>query len=211
MTEGTAIRVAGERNTAETLEEVSSSKTTVRYEKLANTSAFLILLLGLWQLASVLIRSSVLPGPWTTFRAAISINPYQWSDMRVTSVRILGAFGVSFASSLVAGVLIESSLIGERLIEPWVTIAASIPALVFVVVVYLVVGLTNLSAMIAAVFVVAPSMTCAIWDGMEAINPEAAEMTRGFGVPRWAIIRRVVVPETIPFIFVAARNGFSLT
>lgn len=211
MTEVTVIRVDGERKTAEPLEEVSSSRTRVQLEKLAYGSVSLILLLGLWQLASMLIGSSVLPGPWATLRAATSSNPYLWSDMRVTSVRVLGAFGISLASSLVAGVLIGSSSIAERLIGPWVTIGASIPALIFIVVVYLAVGLTDLSAMIGAAFVVSPSMTYAIWDGMKAINPEAVEMARAFGVPRWTIIRRVVVPQTIPFIFVAARTGLSLT
>lgn len=211
MSDAAAIRIDAKHDVAPTGEDSPSYKAKLRLEKIAYGTASLILLLGLWQVASVLIGASVLPGPWTTFEAATSNNPYLWSDMRVTSVRVLGAFGISLASSLIAGVLIGSSTVAERLIGPWVTIGASIPALVFIVVVYLAVGLSDLSAMIGAAFVVAPSMTYAIWDGMKAINPEAAEMARAFGVPRGTIIRRVVVPQTIPFIFVAARTGLSLT
>lgn len=171
----------------------------------------LSLLLGIWEIASLLIGAAVLPGPWATFVAATSGNPYIWSDMRITSIRILGAFGISLGVSLTVGVLLGSSKLAERLIGPWVTIGAAIPALVFIVVGYLAVGLTDFSAMLGAAFVVTPSMTWAIWDGMKAINPEATEMARAFRLPRWTIIRGVIVPQTLPFVFVAARTGLSLT
>jgi NitT/TauT family transport system permease protein len=78
-------------------------------------------------------------------------------------------------------------------------------------VVYLVVGINNVAAMLGTACVVAPSMTQAVWDGMRAINPELQEMARSFNVPRYAIVRRVLLPQTLPHVFTAARNGLALT
>jgi NitT/TauT family transport system permease protein len=170
-----------------------------------------ILLVLVWQLASAGIGSTVLPGPWATAQAAAGSNPYLWSDIQVTSVRIIGAFGIGLVAALLLGVLLGRSRIAERLFGPWVTIGASIPALVFIVVAYLAGGLSDLSAMLGAAFVVTPSMTYIVWDGMKAINPELSEMARAFHIGRVAALRRVILPQTLPFVFTAARTGLSLT
>jgi NitT/TauT family transport system permease protein len=169
------------------------------------------LLLALWQLASNLIGPAVLPSPWATTQAALGSNPYFWSDIGITSVRILGAFSIGLGAALFFGVLLGTSRTAERIIGPWITIGASTPALVFIVVAYLAGGLSELSAMVGAAFVVAPSMTYVMWDGIKSINPELTEMARAFGIDRRIVIARVVLPQTIPFMFTAARTGLSLT
>jgi NitT/TauT family transport system permease protein len=171
----------------------------------------LALLLVLWQFVSLWTGSSVLPGPWATFQAATSGNPYVWSDIGVTAERILGAFGMAFVAAVIFGVAIGTWRVAERLFGPWVTITASVPALVFIVVAFLAGGLSDTSAMIGGALVVAPSMTFAVWDGTKAISPELGEMARAFGVSRRTVLRKVVLPQTAPFLFVAARTGLSLT
>lgn len=171
------------------------------------------LLLLVWQGISWHVGANVLPGPWASVAAVKDAEQqgYLWSDLGATAYRIAGAFALSLGVSVVAGALLGSSRVVERLFGPWVTITASIPALIYIVVVYLAVGLNDRAAMVGTAFVVAPSMTFNIWDGMRAINPELQEMARVFGVPRLTILRRVLLPQTGPFIFTAARIGLSLT
>ena len=64
------------------------------------------------------------------------------------------------------------------------TIGASIPSLVVIVVIYLAVGINDHAAMIGTALIVAPAMIYAVWDGVRAINPELQEMARTFAVPR---------------------------
>jgi len=113
--------------------------------------------------------------------------------------------------SLVMGALLGRLPIAERLFGPWVTIGASIPSLVVIVVIYLAVGINDHAAMIGTALIVAPAMIYAVWDGVRAINPELQEMARTFAVPKHIILRRVILPQTAPFIFTAARTGLSLT
>jgi len=126
-------------------------------------------------------------------------------------VRIVGAFVIALAISVVAGALLGRVRLAERLLGPWVTIGASVPSLVVIVVMYLAIGANDRAAMVGTALVVAPSMTFAVWDGMRAINPELQEMARVFAVPRFTIVRRVILPQTLPFIFTAARTGIALT
>ncbi len=171
------------------------------------------LLALMWQFVSWIVGADVLPGPWASIAAVgqSQREGYLWSDIGVTAYRIAGAFVIAMAASLVIGTLVGRLKVAERLIGPWVTIGASIPSLVVIVVVYLAVGVNDQAAMIGTAIIVAPPMIFAVWDGVRAINPELQEMARTFAVPRHIILRRVILPQTAPFIFTAARMGLSLT
>jgi NitT/TauT family transport system permease protein len=184
-----------------------------RWQSRVWSAGSFVLLLAVWEGLSRLIGSSVLPGPWASIAGIADAHRggYLWSDIAITSWRVLGAFLISLTVSIIAGALLGWSRIAERLFGPWITITASIPALVFIVVIYLAIGLTDLAAMVGAAFVVVPLMTYTVWDGMRAINPELEEMARAFGVPKFVVVRRVLLPQTAPFVFTAARSGLSLT
>lgn len=173
----------------------------------------LVLLLAFWAAISALVGKDVLPGPVESIAAVGESwrDGFLWSDIGITAVRIAGAFAISLAVSIIAGVALGSSRLAEGLFGPWVTIGASVPSLVFIVVIYLAVGVTDRAAMLGTACVVAPMMTYAVWDGMRALDPTQQEMARAFRAPRLMILRRVVLPQTAPFIFTAARTGLSLT
>jgi NitT/TauT family transport system permease protein len=175
-------------------------------------AASLFLLGVTWQAGSYLVGDDVLPGPVTSILAVeqSSREGYLWSDIGITAYRVAGAFAMAFAAALAAGALLGRSQLAERLIGPWVTIGASIPSLVVIVVVYLSVGVNDYAAMIGTALIIAPLMTFPVADGVRAINPELQEMARAFAIPKFMIFRRVILPQTMPFIFTAARTGLSL-
>nr|PZN48491.1 MAG: hypothetical protein DIU68_21590 [Chloroflexota bacterium] len=85
------------------------------------------------------------------------------------------------------------------------------PSILYPVNPCLMVGLNDLAAVIGAGLVVAPSVTYNIWQGMKTLDPDLTEMARVFNVPGRTIFRHVILPQTIPFIFAAARVGLALT
>jgi NitT/TauT family transport system permease protein len=131
--------------------------------------------------------------------------------MGVTAFRVLGAFVIAFVLSVVVGATLGLSDLAARLLGGWVTIGASIPSLVCVVVVYLVVGVNDYAAMIGTALVSAPSMIDTVWNGVRAINPELTEMARAFRLPPVVMLRNVFLPQAGPFLFAAARTGLSST
>lgn len=162
---------------------------------------------------SINVGTDVLPTPLAT---AGAIGDYfesglLWSDMRETGKRIVGAFALALVLSIIAGCTLGLSKWASRLFGAWVTIAASVPSLLYIVVCYLWIGLNDRAAVLGCALIVTPAMTFAIWDGVKALNPELGEMARAFATPRSIIVRRIVVPQTLPFVFIAARSGLSLT
>lgn len=196
--------------------EAPAVKAKASVDRLLNTLyllASLVLLALAWKFVSWIVGADVLPGPWASIAAVEKSQQegYLWSDNGITAYRIAGAFVIALVASLVIGALLGRPLIAERLFGPWVTIGASIPSLVIIVVVYLAIGINDQAAMIGTAIIVAPAMIYAVWDGVRAINPELQEMARAFAVPKHIILRRVILPQTAPFIVTAARTGLSLT
>ncbi len=173
----------------------------------------LSLLVALWYLVSLAVLTDVVPTPVMTlqaFQQALG-DGYVWSDLAITFSRMLGAFAIAMLIGIAFGSALGTIGWFSRVFDLWVTIAASIPSLLYIVIVYLWLGLNDSAAIIGGALVVAPSVTFNVWQGMKSLDPGLSEMARAFGVPRWTIFRRVLLPQTIPFLFAAARLGLALT
>jgi NitT/TauT family transport system permease protein len=171
------------------------------------------LLLGLWLLLSWVVSVNVVPTPWMTWLALLRAleDGYIWKDIAVTFSRTLGAFALAMFLGSTFGALLGSVTWFSRIFTSWLTIAASIPSLLFIVVAYLALGLNDAAAILGAGLVVAPSIAYNVWQGMKSLDPQLSEMARAFGVSRWTRFWRVILPQTLPFLFAAARFGLALT
>lgn len=172
-----------------------------------------ILIFGLWLLISRIVSPDVVPTPmmtWDAFLRALQDN-YIWSDMAITFNRTLGAFALAMLLGVLNGSLLGAIRLYERVFGLWLIIAASIPSLLYLVIAYLALGLNDTAAIVGAGLVVGPSITFNVWQGMKTLDPRLSEMARVFGVSRWIIFRRVILPQTVPFLFAAARFGLALT
>src|SRR5262249_47207445 len=95
---------------------------------------------------------------------------YLWSDIGIPAFRIVGAFVIALAAALAIGMLLGRSRLAERLFGPWVTIGASIPSLVVIVIVYLSVGVNDHAAMIGTALIVGPPMVFAVVGGLRGLG-----------------------------------------
>jgi NitT/TauT family transport system permease protein len=172
-----------------------------------------VLIFAGWQLVSLAVSTNVVPTPATTWAAWLDAlaDGYVWTDMLITFGRIVVAFALSLLLAVTFGMLLGTLGWFAGMFDYWVTIAASIPSLLYIVVAYLWLGLNETAAIVAAALVVAPSATFNVWQGVKAIDPGLSEMARAFEVPRWTIARRVLLPQTVPYLFAAARSGLALT
>jgi NitT/TauT family transport system permease protein len=172
-----------------------------------------LLIGGLWLLISRIVSAEVVPTPlmtWRSFLRALQDN-YIWSDMAITFNRTLGAFALAMSIGVINGSLLGAIRLYRRIFGSWLIIAASIPSLLYLVISYLTFGLNDTAAIVGAGLVVGPTITFNVWQGMKTLDPRLSEMARVFGVPRWIIFRRVILPQTVPFLFAAARFGLALT
>jgi NitT/TauT family transport system permease protein len=172
-----------------------------------------LLVFGLWGLASAGIGSAVIPSPakvWEAFQAALA-DGYVWRDMTVTFSRLVAAFALAMALAVGVGLAIGTIGWVARMFDIWITIAAAVPSLLYIVIAYLWLGLNDMAAIVAAAVVVAPSAAFNVIQGVRAIDPGLSEMARAFGISKAAVVRRVLFPQTLPYLFAAARSCLALT
>jgi NitT/TauT family transport system permease protein len=175
--------------------------------------ASVLLILAGWQLVSQLVSTDVLPTPAMT-AAAVSeslVDGQQWGDMAITFARMIAAFALSMGLAVVIGLALGIVRWFDQVFGLWVTVAASVPSLLYVVIAYLALGLSETAAIVAAALVVTPSAIFNIWQGVLAVDPRLSEMARSFELPRATILRRVLLPQTLPYLFAAARASLALT
>lgn len=175
--------------------------------------ASVLLILAGWQLVSQLVSTDVLPTPAMT-AAAVSeslVDGQQWGDMAITFARMIAAFALSMSLAVVIGLALGTVRWFGQVFGLWVTVAASVPSLLYVVLAYLALGLSETAAIVAAALVVTPSAIFNVWQGVLAVDPRLSEMARSFELPRATILRRVLLPQTLPYLFAAARASLALT
>jgi NitT/TauT family transport system permease protein len=162
----------------------------------------IVLLLGLWLLLSQLVSTKVVPTPWATWQAFVRAleDGYLWQDIGITFTR---TFALAMLLGTIFGFLLGSVRWFNQIFANWLTIAASIPSLLYIVVAYLAVGLNDTAAIVGAGMIVAPSITYNVWQGMKTL-------ARAFRVSRWLQFWRVTLPQTLAFLFAAARLGLAL-
>jgi NitT/TauT family transport system permease protein len=172
-----------------------------------------LLILAGWQLVSQLVSTDVLPSPAMT-AAAVSeslVDGQQWGDMAITFARMIAAFALSMGLAVVIGLALGIVRWFDQVFGLWVTVAASVPSLLYVVIAYLALGLSETAAIVAVALVVTPSAIFNVWQGVLAVDPRLSEMARSFELPRAIIVRRVLLPQTLPYLFAAARASLALT
>jgi NitT/TauT family transport system permease protein len=172
-----------------------------------------LLIFGVWQVTSMAVGNAVMPSParvWIGFQAALA-DGYVFTDMGITLGRMLAGFGLAMVTAIAVGLAIGSIRWFGIMFDFWVTIAASIPSLLYIVIAYLWMGLNDTAAIIAAALVVGPSATFNVIQGVKSIDPGLSEMARAFHVPPRSIVTRVVLPQMVPFLFAASRACLALT
>jgi NitT/TauT family transport system permease protein len=172
-----------------------------------------LLALALWQALSTLVSTDVLPTPAMTAAAIAesAADGQLWVDMGITFVRMIAAFALAMSLAVGIGLALGTLRWFGLVFDFWVTVAASVPSLLYVVLAYLALGLNETAAIVAAALVVTPSAIFNVWQGVTAVDPRLSEMARSFDLPRLTVVRRVLLPQTLPYLFAAARASLALT
>ncbi|MFD3312584.1 ABC transporter permease [Streptomyces sp. NPDC058694] len=169
------------------------------------------LLLALWAAASAAgqLDPGAIPAPWTVLETGVQL----WTDGTLPTdiLTSLQRAGSGFAIGLTAGIALALasglSRTGEALIDGSVQLNRAIPTLGLIplFILWLGIGETFKIAIIAIVVYIPIYLnTHAALSGIDSRFVELAEVQ---GLSRYAFIRRIVIPGTLPGFFVGLRLG----
>jgi NitT/TauT family transport system permease protein len=172
----------------------------------------LLVLIGLWQAASMVADTRLLPPPLTVL-AVMGREAHTralYFNLAATLARVIVAFTLAMVLGTIFGVLMGRSRTFDKLGDPWLVILLNLPALVIIVLAYVWLGLTDVAAVLAVALNKFPNTVVTIREGARALDPGLEEMATVFAMPWRTRIQHVVLPQLAPYIAAATRAGLSL-
>jgi NitT/TauT family transport system permease protein len=176
--------------------------------RLAAAAAFLLI----WQIGAGVAHSRLLP----SFTAVLSAMAREtlsgalpW-NLAITLGRVAAAFAISLVLGSALGIAMGRWRRLDLLLDNAVTVLLNLPALVIIVLTYVWFGLNETAAIAAVALNKLPSTAITLREGARALDPMLDEMAESFRMPRGRVLRHVLLPQLMPYIFAAARSGLAL-
>jgi NitT/TauT family transport system permease protein len=179
----------------------------------------ILLLILLWWAASRLMHDpDVLPGPaailHTIEHDLATPGPEGKSaffHIGITLARIFIAFFASMLAGIGLGLAMGLSRLCERSLLAVIPLLLTTPTILMVFVAVLWFGYSEAGGLVAVMAVVTPYVTVNIYEGAKAMDSSLAAMAITFRARRPLLVRKVYLPQLLPYIFSAFRFAFGMT
>ncbi len=179
----------------------------------------IFVLLFIWWVAAILMDDvEVLPGPMliatTIGTNLVSLGPEGKSayfHMGIT----LGRTFIAFAAAMLAGIGIGLTMglrkTFEHSLMALIPLALTMPTILMVFLAVLWFGYSEVGSLVAVVGVVTPFVAVNMFEGAKAMDKSLIDMATTFKADNRMLIRKVYLPQLLPYIFSAFRFGFGIT
>ena len=169
-------------------------------------------LILIWYIGAFALPSSVLPMPHTVVMALARglATPTLWGDIGVSLVRIAAAFVIAMAAATILGFAMALSKTAGVFFEVWIVCGITVPALVTILMLYMIAGLNETAAVLGAALPVIPIIAINIREGVKAIDPKLLGMARAFRANRRQVLVSIITPQVAPSLLASARFGLGL-
>lgn len=174
----------------------------------------LVALVLMWWLTAYMVASPQLfpgPVPVAVFAWRKTVDGELPWNVLITLARVVAAFAVAMLAGCVFGYVAGRFRRVDCLIDPWAVTALNLPLLVVVVLAYIWVGLNDTAAVLAVAIAKAPTVFVTIREGARALDPGLEEVGLVYRLPFRRRLRRIELPQLLPYVAAAARSGLSIT
>jgi sulfonate transport system permease protein len=173
-----------------------------------------VLLLALWE---VLARTgalppNLLPAPSRVLATIgeLARTGELWPHLGLTLGRVLLGFGLGTALGTVLGALTGYLPLLRRLLDPLLQGLRNIPSLAWVPLFILWMGIYETSKVVLIAVGVFFPVYLGVMSGIQNVDRKLVEVGRVYRLSGLALVRRVLLPATLPAYFVGLRNGLGL-
>lgn len=172
----------------------------------------LIALLVAWSIIASFFDPTILPGPVIVLKEVYKIfsTGEFLVHMFATIRRVVIGFVWAFVFSVLIGLLMGLSRTCERFFEVEVLVGLTIPGMAWAMIAIMWFGIRDMAAIFAIFIIILPMITVNMWEGTKSIDKELIEMGQAFKAKRVTIIRHIILPQLVPYLFAGTRFGFAL-
>ncbi|BCL62668.1 ABC transporter permease [Desulfomarina profundi] len=178
-----------------------------RRATLVSSFAGLVMFFGLWQIFSLIVNRPILPSP-------VEVVPLFFRNI------ITGDLGLHFLASaarVLAAILIATLLAAplglalgqmpkvDRVVGPLIALIYPIPKIIFLPVIYVLMGITDLSKITLIAIIIFFQILVVVRDEAAGLKKELILSVKSLGAGRRALFRYVYLPASIPAVLTALR------
>jgi len=172
-----------------------------------------VCLLLLWQLISLFFQPTFLPSPedlaWKV--GTVLSGKRAYLVMGKTLERVLIGLILSMLLGTAVGILMGLRRAVENFLDSWIMVLLTFPAISWAFLSVLWFGLSEIAPIFTIVLIVFPYVTMNVWVGAKAVDKELLDMAKVFKAKRALLLRKVVVPQLMPYVFSSLRISFALS
>ncbi len=174
-----------------------------------NTQAAIIGLLmffAIWQVLAWIIRRPIMPSPFEVlpiFGASLFGN--LGIHFLASTGRVLAAIGVAVVTAVPIGLGLGQLPKVNRIFAPLIAIVYPIPKIVFLPVIYVLMGITDISKIFLIALIIFFQILVVVRDEAANLHPELILSVRSLGAGRRALFRYVYFPASLPAVLTALR------
>jgi ABC-type nitrate/sulfonate/bicarbonate transport system permease component len=174
-----------------------------------------IVLIALWEAGSRsgVISSLVLPAPSEAFGAFMDLvnSGNLWAHVSASVQRLVLGFAAGFFLGLVVGTLIGLFSVARAGLSPLVSALFPIPKIALLPLFIIWFGIGEGSKVATILFGSFFPTVIATYGGIDNVDRTLIRMGQSFGLSRWDIIRKIVMPAALPAILSGMRIAASIS
>jgi NitT/TauT family transport system permease protein len=165
-------------------------------------------IVGIWQLAAMLVNMPILPSPLTVFVVFFrELQNGLFAHFMVSLWRVTAGMLLSVLIAAPAGLVIGSSKRLSRIFSPVIYLLYPIPKVVFVPVIILFLGIGDTSKIVIMFLILFFQIVVLVRDQASGIAPQLIQSLQSLGAGRRALFRFVYLPASLPAILTALRQS----
>lgn len=170
-----------------------------------------VAVIALWWACALLLNTPALPAPDATFPALAACLPEIAPELGISFLRIVLAMALGTVLGAPLGMWLGRSERANRVLSPVLYVLYPIPKIVFLPVLFILLGLGGQAKVVLMAIVVFFQMLVSMRDAAAGVPEDAATSLRSLGATRWQVFKEAVVPATVPALFTALRVTTAMT
>jgi len=99
----------------------------------------------------------------------------------------------------------------EAFLDSWIMVLLTFPAICWAFLSVLWFGLSDIGPVLTIVLIVFPFVTMNVWEGTKAMEKDLINMARVYKAKRYLTVRKVLIPQLMPYLFSSMRIALSLS
>jgi NitT/TauT family transport system permease protein len=161
----------------------------------------------LWQILSWIISRPILPSPVTVLPLFISslFTGVLGFHFLASSGRVMASIALAVITAVPIGLGLGQIKSVNRIVSPLIAIVYPIPKIVFLPVIYVLMGITDISKIFLITLIIFFQILVVVRDEAANLHPELILSVRSLGAGRRALFRFVYLPASLPALLTALR------